>query len=81
MSKISNFEMFNFEKQRPVSDAEWPQDSNGVICFSVRGLEPPKNHVWLYDVTFSRHVVERNLAFGVKNRSIDLKFWAVVGIG
>ena len=34
--------MFNFEKQRPVSDAEWPQDSNGAICFSVRGLEPLK---------------------------------------
>ena len=36
MSKIPNFEMFNFEKQRPVSDvsdAEWPQDSNGAICF------------------------------------------------
>ena len=33
--------MFNFEKQTPVSDAEWPQDSNGAICFSVRGLEPP----------------------------------------
>ena len=42
MSKIPNFEMFNFEKQRPVSDAEWPQDSNGAICFSVRGLEPQK---------------------------------------
>ena len=64
MSKIPNFEMFHFEKQRPVSDAEWPQDSNGVICFSVRGLETPKNHVWLYDVTISRHVAERNLAFG-----------------
>ena len=73
--------MFNFEKQKPVSDAEWPQDSNGAICFSVRGLEPPKNHVWLYDVTISRHVVERNLAFWVKNRGIDLKFWAVVGVG
>ena len=34
--------MFNFEKQRPVSDAEWPQDSSGAICFSVPGLEPPK---------------------------------------
>ena len=32
MSKIPNFEMFNFEKQRPVSDAEWPQNSNGAIC-------------------------------------------------
>ena len=32
--------MLNFEKQRPVSDAEWPQDSNGAISFSVRGLEP-----------------------------------------
>ena len=72
--------MFNFEKQRPVSDAEWPQESNGAICFSVRGLEPPTNHVWLYDVTISRHVVERNLAFEVKNRGIDLKFWAVVGV-
>ena len=58
--------MFNFEKQRPVSDAEWSQESNGAICFSVRGLEPPTNHVWLYDVTISRHVVERNLAFEVK---------------
>ena len=49
MSKIPNFEMFTFEKQRPVSDAEWPQDSsNGVICFSVRGLEPQKSRliVW-----------------------------------
>ena len=34
--------MFNFEKQRLVSEEEWPQDSNGAICFSVRGLEPPK---------------------------------------
>ena len=58
-----------------------PRNSNGAICFSVRGLEPPKNHVWLYDVTIIRHVVERNLAFGVKNRGIDLKFWAVVGVG
>ena len=51
------------------------------FVFSVRGLEPPKNHVWLYDVTISRHVVERYLAFGVKNRGINLKFWAVVGVG
>ena len=42
MSKIPNFEMFNFEKQRAVSDAEGPQDSNGAICFPVRGLKPPK---------------------------------------
>ena len=42
MSKIPNFEMFNFEKQRTVSDAECPQESNGAICFSVRGLEPSK---------------------------------------
>ena len=42
MSKIPNFEMFNFEKQRPVSDAECSQESNGAICFSVRGLEPQK---------------------------------------
>ena len=34
--------MFNFEKQRPVSDAEYPEESNGAICFSVRCLEPPK---------------------------------------
>ena len=34
-----------------------------------------------YDVTIRRHVVERNLAFGVKNRCIDLKFCAVVGVG
>ena len=45
MSKMSNFEMFNFEKQRPVSDAECPQESNGAICFSVHGLEHPKNHI------------------------------------
>ena len=81
MSKIPNFEMFNFEKQRPVSDGDWPQDSIGAICFSVRGLEPPKNHAWLCDVTISRNVVERNLAFVVKNRGIDLKFWTVVGVG
>ena len=62
MLKMSNFKMFYFEKQRPVSDAERPQESNG--SFSVRGLEPPKNHVWLHDVTIRRHVVERNLAFG-----------------
>ena len=42
MSKIPNFDIFNFEKQRPVFDAEWPQDSNDAICFSVRGLELPK---------------------------------------
>ena len=35
-----NFEMLNFEKQGPVSDAECPQESNGAICFSVRDLEP-----------------------------------------
>ena len=58
--------MFNFEKQRSVSDEECPQESNGAICFSVRGLEPTKNHVLLYDVTITRHIVERNLAFGVK---------------
>ena len=81
MSKIPNFEMFNFEKQGAVSDAEWPQDYNCAICFSVRGLEPPTNNVCLYDVTISRHVVERNLAFGVKNRGIILKFCAVVGVG
>ena len=32
----------------------------------------PKNHVWLYDVTISRHVVEINLAFGVK---IEVSIW------
>ena len=42
MSKMSNFEMFNFEKQRTVSDVEYPQESNGAICFSVRGLELQK---------------------------------------
>ena len=73
--------MFNFDKQRPVSDAECPQESNGAIYFPVCGLEPPKNHAWLYDVTIRRHVVERNLGFGVKNRCIDLKFGAVVGVG
>ena len=42
MSKIPNFEMFNFEKQRPVSDAECPQEFNGAICFCfVRGIDPP----------------------------------------
>ena len=61
---MPNFEMFNFEKQRPVSDAECLQDANGAIYFSVRGLEPTANHVWLYDITIRRHVVERNLAFG-----------------
>ena len=40
MSKNANFKMFNFEKNRPVSDAECPQESNGAICFSVSGLEP-----------------------------------------
>ena len=56
--------MFNL-KTRPVFDAECLQESNSVICFSVRALEPPKNQVWLYDVTImSCHVVERNLAFG-----------------
>ena len=39
---MPNFKMFNFEKQRPVSDAECPQESNGAICFSVRDLEQPK---------------------------------------
>ena len=66
MSKIPNFEMFNFGKQRPVSDAECPQESNVAIYFSVRGLEPSKNHVLLHDVTIRRHVVEINLAFGGK---------------
>ena len=64
MSKMSIFNMFNFEKQRPVSDAECPQESNGALCFSVRVLESPQNHVWLCDVTIRRHVLERNLAFG-----------------
>ena len=31
--KIPYFDMFNFEKQRPVSDAECPQESNSAICF------------------------------------------------
>ena len=34
--------MFNFEKQRPVSDAECRQESNGANRFSVRGLGLPK---------------------------------------
>ena len=34
MSKIPNYEMFNFEKQRSVSDAECPQQSNGAIGLS-----------------------------------------------
>ena len=34
--------MFNFENQRHVSDAECPQESNGVIRFSALGLELPK---------------------------------------
>ena len=29
------------KKQRPVTDAERPQESNGAICFSVWGLDPP----------------------------------------
>ena len=44
MPKIPNFEMFNFEKQRPLPDVECPKEPNGAICFAVRGLEPPKNH-------------------------------------
>ena len=76
MSKIQIFEMFNFEKRRPVSDAECLQKSNGAICFSVCGLEPPKNHVWLYDVTIRRHVVERNLGFW--GSKIDVSIWNFV---
>ena len=41
--------MFNFEKQRPVSDAECTHKTNGTICFSVRGLEPPQK-----TITFDR---------------------------
>ena len=33
MSKIPNFEMVNFEKQSTFYDAEYPQESNGAICF------------------------------------------------
>ena len=84
MSKIPICDMFNFEKQRPVSDAECPQKSNGAICFSVRGLEPPKNHVSLYDVTIRRNVVERNLVFGrQKSRyrfEIFVLWWALASV-
>ena len=46
MSKIQNFDMFNLVKQRPVSDAECPQESYGAICFfSVCGLEPQKSRL------------------------------------
>ena len=48
MSKIQNFEIFNFEKQRPISDAECPQESNGAI-FSVRGLNPPPKKKITFD--------------------------------
>ena len=77
MSKIPNFEMLNFEKQRTVSDAECHQESNGAIYlfFSVRGLEPSKNHVWLYDVTNRHHVVEKNSFWGSK---IDVSIWNFV---
>ena len=60
--------MFNFENKKPVSDAERRQEPNGVIYFSVHGLEPPPpppaNHIRFYDVTIRRHVVEIYLAFG-----------------
>ena len=32
--------MFNFEKQRPVSDAECPQESNGAIFFCTWAMAP-----------------------------------------
>ena len=74
--------MFNFEKQRFSSYAECPQESNGVIRFSVRGLERQK-------ITFERmasqlgvpNIAERNVTFGVKNWCIDLKFCTIVGVG
>ena len=45
--KNVKFNMFNF-KTNPVYDAECPQESNGAICYSVRGLEPQKSRliVW-----------------------------------
>ena len=59
-----------------------PRNPMVPFVFFVRGLEPPKNHVWLYDVTIRRYVVERNLAFwGKKKQWFDLKFCAVVSVG
>ena len=76
--------MFNFEKQRPVSDAECTHKSNGTICFSVRGLEPPppkKKSRLIYDVKIRRHVVERNLAFGGQKIDVLIRnfvlWWAL----
>ena len=48
--KKVNFNIFNFGKQRHVSYAECPQESNGAIVFSM-WARTPKNRVLLYDFT------------------------------
>ena len=53
-SKRSNFDSFNFGKQRHVSDAERPQKYNGAISFSLRWPELPK--IKLYCLTSPRYV-------------------------
>ena len=70
--KMPNFEMFNFEKQRPVYDAECPQESNGAICFSLLGLEPPK--ITFDCMTSQLSVMFRN-KFSFWGSKIDVSIW------
>ena len=55
---------FNLGKQRHVSDAEYPKDSDGAIYFFSMWDSIPKSRVLLYDATISCSVEEINFGFG-----------------
>ena len=83
-SKRSNFETINFGKQRHVSNAECPQESNSVICFSLRGLELTEITFYCMMspfVLYTHNVVEINLAFGGQKLTYRFEFGTVVGTG
>ena len=49
------FNLFNFVKQRHVADAEYPQESNRAIIFTLCGLEFPK--ITFYCMTSPLYVI------------------------
>ena len=64
VKKRSNFQNLFFLKQRRVSEAESPQQSNIIISFPVSGLKLSKNGIWMYDVIIGHYGENKNIPFG-----------------
>ena len=56
-------------KQRYVSEADSPQQSNGTIRFPVSGLQLSKNCIWWYNVIIGHYGEDKNIAFGCQKLS------------